>query len=96
MVSAPHLCGDQCIKSVTCSNHGASSFDVYVRTGQAWRKALSTDTFGEAFLSLDRGDERLYRTRNSLVSTLVGLSHHDRRAPPSPPTSRPPSSPTSG
>jgi hypothetical protein len=53
MVSALHLCGDQCLKGVTCSNHGGSDFDIYVRTGQAWRKALSTKTYGPPFLSLD-------------------------------------------
>ena len=34
IVSDLHLCGDQCIKSVTCSTAGGSSFDIYVRTGQ--------------------------------------------------------------
>jgi hypothetical protein len=28
MVSDLHLCGDQCLKGITCSNHGGSSFNI--------------------------------------------------------------------
>jgi hypothetical protein len=55
IVSDLHLCGDQCIKSVTCSTAGGSSFDIYVRTGNAWRNVLSTTASGPEFLSLDFG-----------------------------------------
>ena len=57
IVSDLHLCGDQCIKGITCSTAGGSSFDIYVRTGNAWRNVLSTTAYGQPFLSLDYGGQ---------------------------------------
>jgi len=53
IVSDLHLCGDQCIKGATCSTAGGSGFNIYLRTGNAWKNVLSTAAYGPQFLSLD-------------------------------------------
>jgi hypothetical protein len=41
MVSNLNLCAGQCLKGVTCSTVPFYEINIYVRTGQAWRNALS-------------------------------------------------------
>ena len=53
MVSDLELCGGGCFKAANCSNRGSYSIAIYVRFGNAWRKALSTEAVGDVFLSID-------------------------------------------
>jgi hypothetical protein len=57
MVSDLELCGSECFKAANCSNRGSYGIAIYVRSGNAWRKALSTEAVGTVFLSLDGLDE---------------------------------------
>ena len=45
------LCGGQCIRGINCTNRGSYNVAIYVRSGNAWRKALSTEATGRVFLS---------------------------------------------
>jgi hypothetical protein len=40
-------------KGANYSNRGSYSLAIYVRSGNAWRKALSTEAVGDVFLSID-------------------------------------------
>ena len=53
MVSDLELCGGQCLRGANSSNRGAYSVTIYIRSKNAWRKALSTDVAGSVFLSTD-------------------------------------------
>jgi hypothetical protein len=54
MVSDLGLCGlSECDRRVICSNRGSYTVAIYVRSGKAWRKALSTEATGRVFLSTD-------------------------------------------
>ncbi len=53
MVSDLELCGGQCLRGANSSNRGAYSVTIYIRSKNAWRKALSTDVVGSVFLSTD-------------------------------------------
>jgi hypothetical protein len=53
MVSNLELCGSECFKAANCSNRGSYGIAIYVRSGNAWRKALSTEAVGDVFLSID-------------------------------------------
>ena len=55
MVSNLHLCGEQCSQGRYLLRHGIHEINIYVRTGDAWRNALSTTTASE-FLSFDYGE----------------------------------------
>jgi hypothetical protein len=79
IVSDLHLCGDQCIKSVTCSTAGGSSFDIYVRTGNAWRNVLSTTASGPEFLSLDLLD--LNRNPPAFRAMVLGIPGDSKDCP---------------
>jgi hypothetical protein len=54
MVSDQALCDGQCLKGVTCSTVGSYDINIYVRTGQFWRNALSTRVCCDVFLSTDK------------------------------------------
>lgn len=64
MVNDGELCGGECIKGANCHT-GGHDVTVYVRSGNAWRKALSGR--GDPFLSLDY-------SRNRPVFKVVVLS----------------------
>ena len=51
MVNVLELCGGQCIRAINCTNRGSYNVAIYVRSGSAWRKALSTEATGRVFLS---------------------------------------------
>ena len=53
MVSDLELCGGQCLRGANSSNRGAYSVTIYIRSKNAWRKALSTDVAGSVYLSTD-------------------------------------------
>jgi hypothetical protein len=53
MVSDLELCGGQCLRGANSSNRGTYSVTIYIRSKNAWRKALSTDVVGSVFLSTD-------------------------------------------
>ena len=71
MVSNLHLCGEQCLKTVTCSTVAFYEINIYVRTGDAWRNVLSTTTASE-FLSFDYG-ERAFEFK-AMVLAIPGSS----------------------
>ena len=73
--SGLRLCGDQCLKGATCSNHGNSSIDIYVWAGQAWRNALSTNIFGPPFLSFD------WFGTNAFKAMVLEISGADKECP---------------
>jgi hypothetical protein len=78
MVSDLRLCsgsgGRWCLRGTTCSNNNGSSFEIYVRTGQALRKALSTVIYDPEFLSFDDNG-----TFKAMVLTIRG---DDKDCPP--------------
>jgi hypothetical protein len=52
MVNNGTLCGvGKGWKGITYSNRGSSPLAIYVRSGNAWRRALFTDAIGDFFLS---------------------------------------------
>ena len=53
MVNILELCGVQCLRGTNCTNQGSYNVAIYVRSGKAWRKALSTEATGRVFLSTD-------------------------------------------
>ena len=53
MIDERELC-DGCFKGANCSNRGSYDVTIYLRSGKAWRKALSTEATGSVFLSTDR------------------------------------------
>jgi hypothetical protein len=57
MVNNRELCGDQCFKGANCSNRDSYPVAIYVRSGNAWKKALSTEAVGVVFLSTDLNDK---------------------------------------
>jgi hypothetical protein len=69
MVSNHELCGRQCIKGATCSTVGSYDINIYVRTGHAWRNALSTRAAGDVFLSTVGENNKL----NALVLSVSGV-----------------------
>ena len=54
MVSELELCGGQCLRGTNCSNQrGSYNIAIYVKSGNAWKEALSTAAVGNVFLSTD-------------------------------------------
>jgi hypothetical protein len=53
MIDYVELCGGASFKGVNQTNRGSHTVVVYVRSGDSWRKILSTDAGGTVFLSVD-------------------------------------------
>jgi hypothetical protein len=75
MVSNLELCGGQCLKGAVCSTVGSYDINIYVRTGHAWRNALSTRV-GAAFLSTDKETHTKF---NALVLSVSGADDKNCR-----------------
>ena len=67
MIDDVELCGGASFKGVNYSNRGSHSVVVYVRSGNSWRKILSTDAGEKVFLSVD--DNSGFR---ALVMSVLG------------------------
>jgi hypothetical protein len=61
MIDERELC-DGCFKGANCTNRGSYGVTIYLRSGKAWRKALSTEATGSVFLSTGK---TLLRSRPS-------------------------------
>ena len=77
MVSNHELCARQCIKGATCSTVGSYDINIYVRTGHAWRTALSTRATGDVFLSTGWVKENIFEF-NALVLRVSGIDKNCR------------------
>ena len=77
MVSNLALCGGQCLKGAVCSTVGSYDINIYVRTGHAWRNALSTRV-GAAFLSTDKETHTKF---NALVLSVSGADNKHCHVP---------------
>ena len=72
MVSNLALCGGQCLKGAVCSTVGSYDINIYVRTGHAWRNALSTRV--GAALNWDQTTSRGRHYKRCIVRR-VNLAH---------------------
>jgi hypothetical protein len=57
MINNLEICGGECLRGANCSNRGSYEVAIYVRSGHAWRKALSTEAVGRVFLSTDTNNK---------------------------------------
>ena len=55
MVDELNFCGGECIHGVNCATGFTHKVAIYVRSGNAWKRAISTFASGKVFLSTQYG-----------------------------------------
>jgi hypothetical protein len=76
MVDQGELCGGKGGKGITHTNRGSSWLHIYVRFGNAWRKALDTEAIGRIFLGTAPGtDEFKGLVLKVLLDALSGSAY---------------------
>jgi hypothetical protein len=75
MVNDLELCGGECLRGTNCSNRNSYKITIYVHSGKAWKKVLSTNAVGMVFLSIDmnwKEDVPLGRFKALVLSVFSG------------------------